>query len=321
MTLSLRELSVRDYARDVLPRTASLWAAGRSLERYVADIGALARTPYGRAHYATYGLYEGNRLTSSCKRYERTIAIGERSLEAVGFGAVFTPPELRGRGYAKLMLAAALDDARRRGCDVAFLFSDIAPSFYAQLGFVEMPSRSFVIAARELPERHIAVRPLTIRSLPAARALFTRGESARAWAFQRTAAYHAWAFLRHRQASEHPGSDPIALAVRGRSGLHAYVIGARCPADDTFYLDECACDGEHDAELLLALLRAAAGDLRRIGGWLPPEPVRSLLPRPRVCKRRDAVFMATALSPDGERWLAVARTTADACDPWSTDHI
>jgi predicted GNAT family acetyltransferase len=59
--------------------------------------------------------------------------------EAVQVGGVWTPPELRGRGYGRAVVAASLLDARAEGVEKAILFTgdDNVPAIkaYAALGF------------------------------------------------------------------------------------------------------------------------------------------------------------------------------------------
>ncbi len=57
--------------------------------------------------------------------------------EIVQVGGVYTPPELRGRGYARLALALHLCEARTKGATRAVLFaaSDAAARAYIAIGF------------------------------------------------------------------------------------------------------------------------------------------------------------------------------------------
>jgi predicted GNAT family acetyltransferase len=59
--------------------------------------------------------------------------------EAVQVGGVYTPPELRGRGYARAVVAASLLDARSDGAHTAILFTQHdnypAQKAYLSLGF------------------------------------------------------------------------------------------------------------------------------------------------------------------------------------------
>ena len=57
--------------------------------------------------------------------------------EAVQVGGVYTPPGMRGRGYARAAVALHLDQARRTGIPRAVLFaaSDAAARAYTAIGF------------------------------------------------------------------------------------------------------------------------------------------------------------------------------------------
>ena len=119
--ITLRRLEAAEYVRDVLPQTAALWAGRRDFRTYVAQTLEIAESGYGRRYYRTFALFDGERMVASFKRYDRIARAGSERLRACGIGAVFTPEEYRGRGYASVMLATALDVARAGGYDAAFL--------------------------------------------------------------------------------------------------------------------------------------------------------------------------------------------------------
>ncbi len=319
--MKLVAMDCTTYAHDVLPLTAPLWAGERDFERYVAQTEELARSGYGRRHYRTIGLYDGATLLASMKRYERTLHFGGHRLRAVGIGAVFTPQELRGRGYASAMLAMVLDASRAEGYDVAYLFSDIRPQFYAELGFVPLPSRSISLRIDGLATPRIEVQALGESDWGGVRRCFELCERARAWGLVRTPLVWEWLRLRMRQRSAHSVGVQTNLVVRRGRGVVAYVLGVRAPEHDAYVLDEFGFADAEAAALVPALLRSAAGDLRRVTGWLPPEVARDRLPKASVRKRSNALFMATALTRPAERWLSVAATPAPADGVWSTDHI
>ena len=111
--------------------------------------------------------------------------------------------------------------------------------------------------------------------------------------------------------------------MRGRR-LVAYVLGRRYASVDSFALDEFAYVDEAAGRTIPALIRNAAGDLRKVTGWLPPAPARELLPRGAVRPRRDAVAMLLPLSAAAAAaWrrasAAVGAAPADPC--WNADHI
>jgi predicted N-acetyltransferase YhbS len=318
--MRLRDIPPETYAREILPLTAPLWAGRRTFEEYVAQTLEIARGPYGRRHFRTIGLYDGRVTVASFKRYERTLRNGSRRLRAIGFGAVFTPGPFRGRGHASIMLAMALDQARSEGYDLAYLFSDIRPTFYAALGFQALPSRAFSLRADALPTMRLDLARLTDDDWNGARHVFDLAERRRSAGFLRSSTVWEWIRVRARHGSEHAVGEETNLVVRRRRAIAAYVLGVRAPARDAYILDEVGFADDVAAAALPALLRAAAGDLRRIVGWLPPSGIRELLPRLVARKRTKSIFMMAALGTQGEdlrRALCGARD--DFC--WATEHI
>lgn len=319
--MRLRDISAEAYARNVLPLTASLWAGRRSAEQYVAQTLELARSAYGRRHHRTVGLYDGPTLVASFKRYERRMHHASRRLHAIGFGAVFTPLDYRGRGYASYMLASALDGARKDAYDVAYLFSDIHPQFYAALGFRAFPSREFFLRADALPSSRLQLARLASEDWAGVRRCFEHGETRRPAGFVRSPSLWQWIELRMRYGSEHRIGHETNQVVHGGRRIRAYVSGVRIAERDTYRVDEFGFADERAIAIVPALLRAAAGDLRRIAGWLPPDGARHALPKGITRKRNAALLMMAPLSRDGERLIEAAyeRSTTDFC--WATDHI
>ncbi len=321
MTGTLARLSPEAYAEKVLPLTAALWANGRTFDAYVAQTLELARTAYSKRHYETLGLRVGKKIVASFKRYQRMARLGEHRLAAIGIGAVFTPVEQRGRGYASAMLAMALDAARAQRFDFAYLFSDIHPQFYKTLGFVELSSRLITFRADSLSHKRLDIATLSQKDLPGIRRCFDATESRRDWGFERGPAFWKWLQTRIGHGSEHARGQAVHLVAHRGRAVAAYVLGQREPKHDAYVLDEFGFASEKDRALIGPLLRAAAGDFRRITGWLPPESVRDLLPRGSVRKRKDAILMIAPLSSRGKRFLEQARATGTADGVWSTDHI
>jgi len=319
--VKLRTISAEAYARDVLPATAALWAGRRSFDEYVSQTLELAASAYGRRHYKTVGLYDGRRLVSSFKRYERELRDESQRLSAVGFGAVFTPEGLRGRGYASFMLASALDAARYDGHDVAYLFSDIRPQFYAAVGFRAMPSRKLTLGADALPSQRLTVTSLGRGDWAAVRRCFERTELRRRTAFVRDQAVWRWIAMRVAHGSEHVAGHATNLAVWHGRSVRAYVLGARAPERDAYIFDEFGFCDDAAAAIVPALLRAAAGDLRRVVGWMPPRGARQMLPNGTTRKRKAATLMMAPLSGNGERLIETLSGNSASDFPWATDHI
>ncbi|MGZ3561013.1 MAG: GNAT family N-acetyltransferase [Vulcanimicrobiaceae bacterium] len=319
--MKLRELAPEVYAKFVLPQTAELWANGRSLETYVVQSLEIAHSPFGRRSYRTFGLYDGELPLASFKRYERVIRQDNARLRAFGIGAVFTAPQARGKGYASAMLAMMLDDARRAGVDVAYLFSNIHPQFYKDIGFLELPSRSISIRSDALDGERIEVDVLGERDWTGVRKCFSELQARRPWAFERSPIVWDWVRMRMRHRSEYSGGQPVNLVVRRGRGVSAYVLGQREPAHDCYAVDEFGFVDDAARASVPRLLRSAAGDLRRITGWLPPRGARELLPRGSVRRRADAIWMAAPLSARGTAFVRQAQTSSSSDGVWCTDHV
>jgi len=321
MSLRLEELSAQQYAHHVLPLTQPLWGHGRTLEIYQEQTTRLAHTPYGRSSYRTVALTGDGAIVASFKRYERDARVAQQRLRGVGIGAVFTPETFRGRGFASAMLAMALDEARAAAVDFAFLFSDIHPQFYKDIGFIELASRSISVRADSLGFQRISAQPIGQRDWSAVRACFDAMERQRAFALVRTPAVWNWMRTRIEQHISRQDAQQVNLAVRKGGAIVAYVLGRREPRHDAYVVDEFAYAADSARTLIPALLRYAAGDLRRIAGWLPPEPARGVLPRGPVRKRGDAILMIAPLSAGGTRFVEAVRESSSADAAWSLDHI
>ena len=319
--IRLQIVAPDDYVRDVLPHSSALWAGARSFDEYAAEFLATANSSWGRRRFRTLGLRVAGELVASCKRYDRVLRCGARTYRAAGIGAVFTPDALRGRGSATALLGALLDAERDAGTDVVYLFSDIHPAFYERLGFVALPSRTIALRAAALSAERIEVEVLGDADAASVRRLFGAIDARRPFAFVRTPL--DWEWQRLRAASREHAAQLVRLGVRRGRNLAAYVAGRRIPASDAFALDELAFARDDDAALIEPLLRAGAGDLQTIRGWLPPAIARDVLPRGAVRARKDAIAMVLPLSARFRAAFSTRATerreNADPC--WSTDHI
>ncbi len=320
--LQLVPLSPATYIREVLPHSAELWAGARDYATYVAEFEAICASGFGRRRLRTVGLEVDGTLVASCKLYRRELRCESRTYRAIGIGAVFTPPALRGRGYATALLGAVLDAERANGIELAYLFSDIAPQFYERIGFIALPSRSIVIRASALSAERIAFEHLDEHDDAAIERCFAAMDARRAVALSRPPL--VWEFLRLRERSQEQPAAVMRLGIKRQRRLVAYVIGRRFPMADTFALDECAFVDDDAARLLGPLLRAAAGDLRKVVGWLPPSVARAGFAHGAIRRRKDAIAMFLPLSTSLRRaWSvhgpAILSDVGDAY--WAADHI
>ena len=129
--------------------THALWGGERLLDDHVAH--TLAQVERSSGLMRLCGLVDDDRLLTSLKRYHGRLMTPAGAVDTVGIGAVFTPEPLRGRGYAKQLLRELMAEARGAGFSAAMLYSDIAPSFYEQLGYVTLSHWLWSAAVTQLP--------------------------------------------------------------------------------------------------------------------------------------------------------------------------
>lgn len=89
----------------------------------------------------------GQDVVTSLGAYPFTLRTPAGLTPARVFGAVFTPAEQRGHGYASTLLTWAMDHYAQQGVRDFFLYSDIAPQFYERLGFGVLPSFAWTLPA------------------------------------------------------------------------------------------------------------------------------------------------------------------------------
>jgi GNAT superfamily N-acetyltransferase len=116
--------------------TYPLWHEGLSRRAYGQLNAAQLRTAWGAAHLQRVALVdESGALLSSAKRYRLDARLNGQRAQVCGIGAVFTPPERRGRGHATTLIERIVTQERQAGADVALLFSEIGIDFYQRLAF------------------------------------------------------------------------------------------------------------------------------------------------------------------------------------------
>jgi GNAT superfamily N-acetyltransferase len=128
-----------DLLERVLGDTYDLWGDGLGRRAYARWNEAQERTPWGGHHLRRFALVDGDRLLASAKRYDLTLRLDGRLVPTLGIGAVFTPQALRGRGYARAIVAALEARALQDGAQVSLLFSEIGTPFYERLGYRQVP--------------------------------------------------------------------------------------------------------------------------------------------------------------------------------------
>jgi GNAT superfamily N-acetyltransferase len=167
---------------EIIDATYPIWSEGLTRDGYARWNAAQMRTAWGKDHLQRFALIDDRgRWLATAKRYLWPVRLDGVDAIMCGFGAVFTRPEERGRGYAKVIIEQLIDRAREEGAAVAGLFSEIGEELYRRLGFVTVPMDEVDIEVeRKGGAPAMLVRFGDERDLPALAALHaTRAERAR----------------------------------------------------------------------------------------------------------------------------------------------
>jgi predicted GNAT family acetyltransferase len=96
------------FSTEALPEAAPLPDPIATAERWVARVGRIG-----------YVWEDAGDVVA-------LVGAGGETPHGIRIGPVYTPPELRGRGYASSLTAAASQDQLDRGRQFVFLFTDLA---------------------------------------------------------------------------------------------------------------------------------------------------------------------------------------------------
>jgi len=118
----------------ILSETHLIWSEGLAREPYARWWALQLKTAWGRGHLRRMALVDGDEVLASVKEYLFDARIDGRVVPVVGLGAVFTLSAHRGKGHARELVERMLTEASRHA-ELALLFSEIGPDYYAKLGF------------------------------------------------------------------------------------------------------------------------------------------------------------------------------------------
>ena len=112
-----------------------VWSDGRPIDRYSFECEQSEKYKLG----TWYVLASKDRLLSSLVIYQGSFDLPDASF---GLGSIATEPAVRGKGYARFLLEEIMEQLRTHdpSCSL-YLFSDIAPRYYEQSGFVKLPAQ------------------------------------------------------------------------------------------------------------------------------------------------------------------------------------
>lgn len=128
----------QDELNEIFMMGYDAWGASLPIEIYLDSCAASYKYKQGEFYVL---LDDEGRLLSSCVVYPLSVfggVVGERS---VGFGSLATAEPQRHKGYATFFLTLLMRLLESEGVDAFFIFSDIPPKIYEQLGFVAAPER------------------------------------------------------------------------------------------------------------------------------------------------------------------------------------
>jgi GNAT superfamily N-acetyltransferase len=213
----------------ILDHTFPIWNEGLSRDAYAQWNEAQLRTEWGRARLHRFALLdESGGLLASAKRYRFDVRVHGRVGAMCGIGAVFTPPDRRGRGYASRLIELLLAQEQRDGVLMATLFSEIGTAFYERLGFAPVPiDEVSLVVTRKGGAPAMLVRAGDDRDLATIAAMHDTRSSGARFALQRDRALVQYGLSKKRLLA---GLGPTAarqieffVAEEGASAV-AYVL-------------------------------------------------------------------------------------------------
>lgn len=284
-----------------LDESYSLWGEGLSRPDYGRYNAAQLRTDWGAANLARMALVEDGRLLATAKRYDLVARLDGRPRPVLGIGAVFTPPDLRRRGFARELIDRMIEDAAARGVTGALLFSEIGPEYYARLGFsiVEVDELRFEVPpGRGIPA--IPMRSGDDRDIARIAEISARMTQGFRFALERPAPFIQYGLTKKRLlAGLTPGTarEVGFFVVEEGTQPVAYIVMTITPRGRT--LEECG-DRDPSGARVGAMLQAYAAvrreDPLRLNAWLPPGFCPPQLSVTRRAAPRD-VMMTRGIHP------------------------
>jgi len=133
----------------ILDATHEIWNEGLDRQAYSRYYTAQLATAWGKGRLSRTALVEEGSVLASAKEYRFDAVLDDRPIRVIGIGAVFTQPLHRRRGHARDLLERLLERAAADGFDLALLFSEIDPDYYARLGFSRVETRELLLRVKE----------------------------------------------------------------------------------------------------------------------------------------------------------------------------
>ncbi|KAI9179101.1 hypothetical protein H9P43_005763 [Blastocladiella emersonii ATCC 22665] len=234
----------------------------------------------GRIH-AHVEVPEDLPILAACESFRRPGRLGDRDVPVWSIGSVFVSKDLRGKGYATVMMKKLRAELIKTAPEVGLsnLYSDIGPDYYARLGWKILPSTSLVCDAAATAPSTVptgvtllsradvdtllvpALYPPSSTPAADARTLFS---------MPLTPGVHDWFYQRAAFYYRQPGTPAAPTSQGARAGAGSFVVWHHAPHNKCLYLLHwrAASAGARDALLAAAALEAKAFDLAKVVAYL-----------------------------------------------------
>ncbi|HKY31783.1 MAG TPA: GNAT family N-acetyltransferase [Candidatus Polarisedimenticolia bacterium] len=206
----------------VLAGTHALWSDGLDREAYAGYVRTMMASDWARAGGYRFLVLDGGgrRVLSALKLYRLAARLDGCQVAVGGVGAVFTPPELRGRGHASALLDGAHAIMAARGDRAALLYSEIGAGYYARLGYRPMRPRSSALPVPPEGGLPRGLHRMHRTELPAVMALREREDRGLPFALTRDEGYWRLLLARASYPTLHLGPErwESRVVLDGRRG-------------------------------------------------------------------------------------------------------
>ena len=216
------------------------------------------------------GLYDGDSLRAVCKLYFLETTVRGAATTVGGLGAVATPPEHRGQGYAADLCRHALREYREAGVGFVALWPFSTP-FYRRLGWGTANTyRRYDLPPSALPDHDTdgeLVR-LDADDWERLRRVESAGAAGTALSLRRSEAW--W---RERTLADWDGGGvPYCYGYERDGELRGYLVYTVADdADHTLSVSNLAAADEEAHRALLSFLGRHGAQVERVALQLPPD--------------------------------------------------
>jgi GNAT superfamily N-acetyltransferase len=291
----------------MLDATDPIRCEGLDRHGYSKFYAAQMKTAWGRLHQSRFALMDGDNLLASAAQYDLDGHLDGRPIRICGIGSIVVDPAHRGQGHSRALIEKQIDQAARRGADLALLFYH--PDFEDGTldGFQPFPRTDLTLVVAESPRRGA---PMTMvrggeeRDLPAIAAMGRVSGHPFRFHLNRDVDFIQYAITKKRLlAGLVPAGDRQLLFFIAEEGTTAAAYIVITVMGDTWTIEECGdrdASGSRIGALLQALIAREPVERRpTIFGWLPSHflppqvTILSAKPSPKILMVRGLGALGT----------------------------